>query len=180
MRIFDACLLRLKQAVKATDDQEVAELLGMTKAAFSDRKRRDSFPADKVRALAQQRPDLGIDVEHVLTGVSTPTTNTLAVLRECTEQVMRLGLSSTESIAVRDIVYGARTGNRQLVEDGIALLSAGVHVIKAKAPESNPKPAPNSIQVGNMTNHGAGGVQVGYAGGKVTSKVITKVKKPKE
>ena len=38
---------------------------------------------------------------------------------------------------------------------------------------------PGSVQVGNMTNHATGGVQVGYAGGKVTSKVITKAK-PKE
>jgi transcriptional regulator with XRE-family HTH domain len=38
---------------------------------------------------------------------------------------------------------------------------------------------PASVQVGNMTNHATGGVQVGYAGGQVKTKVITKAK-PKE
>lgn len=71
MKIFDACLLRLKQATQLPSDQEVAELLGMTKAALSDRKRRDSFPVEKVRALAQQRPELRIDVHYVLTGITT-------------------------------------------------------------------------------------------------------------
>jgi len=180
MKIFDACLLRLKQAARVTSDQDVAELLGMTKASLSERKRRDSFPADKLRALAQQRPELGIDVGYVLTGVSSAASNATSVLRECTEQVMLLGLPSTASIAVRDIVFGTRTGNAQLVHDGIALLSASTPMAHAQTPAPKPKPAPNSIQVGNMTNHAAGGVQVGYAGGKVTSTVITKAKKPKE
>lgn len=183
MKIFDASLLRLKQATKVTSDQEVAELLGMTKAALSDRKRRDAFPADKLRALAQQRPELGIDVDYVLTGVSSAVTSATSVLRECTEQVMHLGLSSTASIAVRDIVFGVRTGNRDLVEDGIALLSGVMPVAPVTSPKRRAKKTenkePGSVQVGNMTNHATGGVQVGYAGGKVTSKVITKAK-PKE
>jgi transcriptional regulator with XRE-family HTH domain len=70
MKIFDSSLLRLKQIAEVTTDQEVAELLGMSKAALSDRKRRDSFPEDKVRALAQQRPELGIDVDYVITGTT--------------------------------------------------------------------------------------------------------------
>lgn len=180
MRIFDVCLLRLKQAVKATDDQEVAELLGMTKAAFSDRKRRDSFPEDKLRAVAHQRPDLGIDVGYVLTGVSSAASDATSVLRECTEQVMLLGLPSTASIAVRDIVFGTRTGNAQMVHDGLALLSGSAPVAHVQAPAPKPKPVPNSIQVGNMTNHAAGGVQIGHAGGSVRTKTVAKVPKSKE
>ncbi|HBN8473966.1 TPA: bacteriophage CI repressor [Pseudomonas aeruginosa] len=68
MRDFDQQLLRLKAAARVTSDQEVAALLGMSKAAFSDRKRRGSFPGDKVFALAKRRPDLVIDAEFVLTG----------------------------------------------------------------------------------------------------------------
>lgn len=177
---FDEALLRLKRQVGTLEDQQVADLLGLKKAAFSARKSRGSFPEKELRALAQQHPEMGIDVGYVLTGVSSATTDAISVLRECTEQVMSLGLSSTASIAVRDIVYGTRTGNAQLVHDGIALLSASTPVAHGQAAAPKPKPSPNSIQVGNMTNHAAGGVQVGYAGGKVTSTVIKKVKKPKE
>lgn len=67
---FDAQIGRLKGALQLKEDQEVAELLGMGKAAFSARKTRGSFPADKLRALAQQRPDLNIDVDYVITGVA--------------------------------------------------------------------------------------------------------------
>ena len=172
---FDEALLRLKRQVGTLEDQQVADLLGLKKAAFSARKSRGSFPEKELRALAQQRPELGIDVDYVLTGISSAASNAMTVLRECTEQVMLLGLASTASIAVRDIVYGTRTGNAQLVQDGIALLSASTPAAKVQAA------APSSIQVGNQTNHAAGAVQVGYAGGAVTtSTVIKKVKKPKE
>lgn len=175
---FDDALLRLKRQVGTLEDQQVADLLGLKKGAFSARKSRGSFPEKELRALAQQRPELGIDVEYVLTGVSSAASNAISLLRECTEQVMLLGLPSTASIAVRDIVFGTRTGNAQLVLDGMALLSASAPMAHAQPPAQ--APAPNSIQVGHMTNHAAGGVQVGYAGGKVTSTVITKAKKPKE
>jgi hypothetical protein len=70
MNEFDAAVLRLKGQVGVTEDQALAALLGLSKASFSDRKRRRSFPADKVRSLAHQRPDLNIDVDYVLTGVA--------------------------------------------------------------------------------------------------------------
>lgn len=65
---FDQQLSRLKKALEVREDQEAATALGMTKAAFSARKTRGSFPEKELRALAQQRPDLGLDVEYVLTG----------------------------------------------------------------------------------------------------------------
>jgi hypothetical protein len=65
---FDQQLLRLKTALGVVSDQEVAVMLGMTKAAFSDRKKRDSFPEDKLLALVTKRPDLVIDPEWVLHG----------------------------------------------------------------------------------------------------------------
>lgn len=78
MKKFDEQLLRLKAELKETEDQAIAAYLGLTKAAFSDRKRRDAFPADKLRALAQLRPDLNIDVDYVLTGVSLDLGKTMA------------------------------------------------------------------------------------------------------
>lgn len=68
MKQFDQQLMRLKSMLGVTGDQDVAALLDMSKAAFSDRKKRDSFPEEKLRALAQRRPDLPIDVEYVLKG----------------------------------------------------------------------------------------------------------------
>lgn len=68
MNKFESQLLRLKQTVGITADQDVAALLGMSKAAFSDRKKREAFPDDKLGALAAKRPDLRIDVAYVLTG----------------------------------------------------------------------------------------------------------------
>ncbi len=65
---IDSQLVRLKEVLRVSEDQEVAEVLGMSKAAFSARKKRGSFPEKELRALAQQRPELGIDVEYVLTG----------------------------------------------------------------------------------------------------------------
>lgn len=67
---FEAALLRLKGVLGMQADKDVAAALGMEASAFNKRKRRGSFPEEEVRALAQQRPDLNIDVDYVLTGVA--------------------------------------------------------------------------------------------------------------
>lgn len=72
MDFFSEALSRLKYLLHVSKDGEVAEALGLSKTAFSERKRRCSFPADELRALAQRRPDLGIDVNYVLTGEPPP------------------------------------------------------------------------------------------------------------
>lgn len=64
---FDAALLRLKGALQVQTDKEVAGLLGMSPTALNDRKRRDAFPDDKVRALSLTRH---FDAEYVITGVA--------------------------------------------------------------------------------------------------------------
>lgn len=68
MDFFSDSLLRLKHYLRVSKDQEVANALGLSKTAFSERKKRNSFPEKELRALAQQRPELGIDVDYVLTG----------------------------------------------------------------------------------------------------------------
>ena len=70
--LFTEQLVRLKHFLNVQEDQEAAEVLGLSKAALSARKTRGSFPAKELRALAQQRPDLGIDVDYVLTGEPPP------------------------------------------------------------------------------------------------------------
>lgn len=68
MSLFEGALLRTKEQLGVQSDKEVAARLGLSATAFSDRKKRDAFPEDKLRALAQQQPELGIDVAYILTG----------------------------------------------------------------------------------------------------------------
>lgn len=63
---FDQKILRLKQCLNVTTDKEVAEILGMSKSALAERKRRDAFPEKILRALAAEKPE--IDLLYVLTG----------------------------------------------------------------------------------------------------------------
>lgn len=90
MREFDLQLLRLKQALRITEDQDVAEALGMTKAAFSARKVRQAFPVDKVKALAAERPELNLDVKYVLTGKSDELDRRLDALAKATRVASRV------------------------------------------------------------------------------------------
>ncbi|HEL7676554.1 TPA: helix-turn-helix domain-containing protein [Stenotrophomonas maltophilia] len=85
MREFDQQLLRLKQALRVTEDREAANVLGMTKAAFSARKSRGVFPRDKLFALAAERPELGVDPHFVLTGESAELQRRLKALKTATE-----------------------------------------------------------------------------------------------
>lgn len=66
MDLFSDSLDRLKHELRVSKDGEVAAALGMSKTAFSERKKRGSFPEKELRALAAERPE--IDVVYVLTG----------------------------------------------------------------------------------------------------------------
>lgn len=67
---FEQALLRLKEQLGISTDKAVGELLGLQEKAFNARKRRKSFPEKELRALAQRRPDLGVDVDYVLSGIA--------------------------------------------------------------------------------------------------------------
>ena len=79
---FEAALLRLKGVLGMQADKDVAAALGMEASAFNKRKRRGSFPEEEVRALAQQRPDLNIDVDYVITGVAQAALEMIQAARE--------------------------------------------------------------------------------------------------
>jgi hypothetical protein len=70
MNLFSERMNRLKPILRVSKDQEVAAALGLSKTAFSERKKRDSFPELELRGLARARPELNIDVEYVITGVA--------------------------------------------------------------------------------------------------------------
>ncbi|MBV8249112.1 MAG: hypothetical protein JO200_11755 [Comamonas sp.] len=68
MNFFEEATLRLKQQLRATQDKEIALMLGLSAQSWAGRKKRGSFPEKELRALMQQRPELGLDVDYVLTG----------------------------------------------------------------------------------------------------------------
>lgn len=74
MNSFPDVLSRLKHLLRVSKDNEVALILGMTKTAFAERKRRGSFPDRELRQLAAERPDLEIDVDYVLNGATAKDT----------------------------------------------------------------------------------------------------------
>ena len=106
MRDFDSQLLRFKQSVHVTADQDAAHLLELSKAAFSDRKKRDSFPSDKLYALAARRPDLKIDVDYVLTGKGRPLglDGRLQAISSATEKVSQLDLPQDVALALHQLL----------------------------------------------------------------------------
>lgn len=71
MNIFENSLLRLKEQLGAAADKDVAERLGLSDKALNARKRRDSFPIKEVFALAAQQPELGLDPDWIVTGISS-------------------------------------------------------------------------------------------------------------
>jgi transcriptional regulator with XRE-family HTH domain len=77
--LFEAALLRLKGALQVTTDREVAEALGMSPNALNERKRRDSFPEDRVRALAAK---LHFDAEYVIGGVAQAALEVIEAARD--------------------------------------------------------------------------------------------------
>lgn len=68
MDFFEEATLRLKQQMHTTQDKEIASVLGLSAQSWAGRKKRGNFPEKELRALAQQRPELQIDVDYVLTG----------------------------------------------------------------------------------------------------------------
>lgn len=149
MREFDQQLLRLKQALGVTEDQAVATALGMTKAAFADRKKRDAFPTDKLKALASDQPALRIDVGYVLTGESHELERRLSAIASATRTSMRVkdpaARYAVQEDAFRALVESLSEDEQRLVsyyrgadEQGKTVLLSTA-VLLAKAPPAKPK-----------------------------------------
>ena len=67
MKKFIEITNRLKFELNLSTDKEIAELLGLSKSAFAERKKRNSFPEKELLLLAGQE---GLDAEYILTGYS--------------------------------------------------------------------------------------------------------------
>ena len=137
MREFDDQLLRLKQVLRVTEDQAVAATLGMAKAAFAERKRRNAFPADKLKALAADRPELKLDVKYVLTGVSDELERRLDAIKRTTELSVRLYPDDrVRGVLVRDVLLGAEFGSCEIIDQAIETYMA---TRQAKPPRKGKK-----------------------------------------
>lgn len=107
MNFFTECLNRLKPILRVSKDQEVAALLGLSKTAFSERKKRGSFPDRELRALARARPDLNIDVHYVLTGITTEAQGRLDAKQGRIERAVEADLDMDAIRAMERQVTGA-------------------------------------------------------------------------
>lgn len=108
MNFFEEATLRLKQQLQKTQDKEIAAMLGLSPRAWAGRKQSGSFPEKELRALAQQRPELGIDVEYVLTGASL-TGRQQQLLDAAAQATKGANLSAADEAALQEHVKGART-----------------------------------------------------------------------
>lgn len=151
MKQFDQQLMRLKSMLGVTGDQDVAALLDMSKAAFSDRKKRDSFPEEKLRALAQRRPDLPIDVDYVLNGETARMRyqqehhREPANIAELTAYAMSEALKPDEQLLLEAYRGLTTTARKALLAD---LLTGGKSV--------RPKPQSDGIKVSGSGHRVAG------------------------
>lgn len=98
MNSFNTVMRRLMFALRVSKEGEVAQALGLSTTAFSERKRRGSFPHKELLALAARRPRLGIDVQQMLYGSRGEAEETLPAHPE--RRMSPAGLFAHQSIAL--------------------------------------------------------------------------------
>lgn len=91
--LFSEKLDRLKHSLRMSKDGEIAAALGLTKSAFSERKKRGAFPVEALYALSSARPELGLDVAYVLTGIPAQAQALLAAKQQRIERAVNAGAS---------------------------------------------------------------------------------------
>lgn len=108
---FLQTLLRLKAQLGVEKDQHVATLLGISKTAFAERKKRGAFPVSEVVALAIVRADL--DLNFIFTGHRYGESNDLTV-DQVKANFLHLGITFTrwaeENGYTRNEVYRVLNG----------------------------------------------------------------------
>lgn len=107
---FDQIMLRAKQALKVSTDKEVSELLGMSKTAMAERKRRGAFPEDKLRLLAVEQPELNLDVDYILTGYDglTDRDRDLVAVHRAFSESAGVGLEDEVESKIGELIYFLR------------------------------------------------------------------------
>ena len=107
MVLFEPVLLRLKEQLGVSTDKEVASILGLGDKAFNARKKRDSFPEDKLLALHAKRPDLNLDIAYILIGERAVVHAVMGAVKAAAAIVDRLGGTKAERQARLDALLGS-------------------------------------------------------------------------
>lgn len=148
---FEQALLRLKERLGVASDKAVAELLGMGEKALNARKRRGAFPEDKLKALANDRPDLKLDVKYVITGTSDELERRLGAIKRKTELSLRLYPDdSAKGMLVRDVLIGVEFDSRDVIDAAIDHFLAAsrpkkrLSLVAERAAEYKAKPTPKT------------------------------------
>lgn len=72
MKKFVDITNRLKTVLSVSMDKEIAELLGISKYSFAERKKRNSFPVHQLTEFVLSHPELDLDLDYILGNVKTP------------------------------------------------------------------------------------------------------------
>lgn len=96
MNFFEEATLRLKQQLHVKADKDAAKELGLSAVAWVGRKKRGNFPEKELYALAAKRPELALDVDYVLTGVTGEARGRLDALQAKIERAGDAGLNAAE------------------------------------------------------------------------------------
>lgn len=135
LREFTLRLERLKASLGVSDDQALAQSLGMTKAALLGKKARGAWPEEEVRALSQRYPELGLDLDWVLTGESQETWKaTFTASQKAAEKAARLARTRSRAAAGDEWVSQEVGDEDDLSEDErrlVALFRRGADESKA-------------------------------------------------
>lgn len=67
---------RLKLILGISTDMELAEFLEIKPTAFAGRKKRNSFPTERLSMILQRHPHLDIDFDYVVNGAKPKTNDT--------------------------------------------------------------------------------------------------------
>lgn len=67
---------RLKLILGISTDMELAEFLEIKPTAFAGRKKRNSFPTERLSMILQKHPHLDIDFDYVVNGAKPKTNDT--------------------------------------------------------------------------------------------------------
>lgn len=116
---FEFILTRTKSVLGFRTDVEVATALGLSQSAFSERKRRNSFPIAELSLFIKNDTSLlPITLEYILTGKTDDYTKSLPLhIAEMVERLLKLSIS--EQAAVHDVVkkmHETRTELNQLLK----------------------------------------------------------------
>ncbi len=72
MKNFIDITNRLKTELSISMDKDIAELLGISKFSFAERKKRDSFPVHQLTEFVLSHPELNLDLDYILGNIKTP------------------------------------------------------------------------------------------------------------